>query len=173
MPTKTSPEPSDTPLRRRRDGRYWAIRPLLSEDEILAAAETIIERRFRRLGKLASTADTRQFLRAKLVTADRERFGCLFLDHQHQVIAWEVLFQGTLDTCSVHPREVVKRALFYNSSAVILAHQHPSGDPEPSASDRRITRRLRDALEPVGIRVLDHIIVGARGTISMTQRGLL
>jgi DNA repair protein RadC len=114
-------------------GDYIATRFLLSEAEILATAEAIIERRFLRQDQLRSAADTKRFLRAKLVNHDHEQFGCLFLDSRHRVIAWEVLFNGTIDGCSVHPRQVVKRALAHNCAAVIFAHNTRAGSLSPRA----------------------------------------
>ena len=104
---------------------------------------------------------------------EAEAFGCLFLDNRHRLIAFEILFHGTVDGASVHPREVVKRALEHNSAAVIFAHNHPSGVAEPSQADELITRRLRDALALVDIRVLDHVIVGLERCVSFAERGLL
>jgi len=95
------------------------------------------------------------------------------LDTRHRLIACEELFQGTIDGASVYPREVVKRALHHNAAAVIFAHNHPSGVAEPSDDDARITRRLRDALALLDIRVLDHLVVGAGEVISLAQRGLM
>lgn len=115
---------------------------------------------------------TRRFLAAHLRDNSAEVFACLFLDNRHRVIEYEELFQGTIDGASVHPREVVKRALYYNAAAVILAHNHPSGIAEPSQADERITQRLKDALALVDIRVLDHIIIGDE-VVSFAERGLL
>ncbi len=95
------------------------------------------------------------------------------MDTRHRLIAAEELFYGTVDGASVYPREVVRRALHHNASALILAHNHPSGVAEPSRDDEAITRRLRDALKLVDIRVLDHIVVGAGCTVSLAERGLL
>jgi DNA repair protein RadC len=101
-----------------------------------------------------------------------EVFACLFLDTRHRVIAFEELFRGTIDGASVHPRELVRRALEHNAAAVILAHNHPSGVAEPSAADRQITTRLKDALALVDVRVLDHCVVGDE-IVSFAERGLL
>ncbi|MFZ2207243.1 MAG: DNA repair protein RadC, partial [Porticoccaceae bacterium] len=103
----------------------------------------------------------------------REIFVVLFLDTRHRLIATEDLFQGTIDGASVHPREVVRRALFHNAAAVIVGHNHPSGVAEPSADDRRITARLREALALVDVRLLDHFVVGAGQVVSLAERGLL
>ena len=97
----------------------------------------------------------------------------LFLDSRHRVLAFEELFRGTIDGASVHPREVVRRALQHNAAAVIFSHNHPSGVAEPSQADQRITLRLREALGLVDVRVLDHLIVGDGDCCSLAQRGLL
>ncbi|MEZ5530528.1 MAG: DNA repair protein RadC [Porticoccaceae bacterium] len=113
------------------------------------------------------------FLLAQLRHCHQEVFGALFLDAQHRLIAWEKLFYGTVDGASVHPREVVRRALHHNAAAVIFAHNHPSGVAEPSEADRHITRQLREALLLVDVRVLDHLVVGAGCTASLSERGVL
>ena len=114
-----------------------------------------------------------EYLRAWLARYPYEVFACLFLDNRHRVIAAEELFRGTIDGASVHPREVVRRAIAHNAAAVILAHNHPSGVAEPSAADVAITRRLRDALALVDVRVLDHLIVGEATPVSLAERGLV
>lgn len=122
---------------------------------------------------LTSPDDTRRFLAARLRGYAHEVFSALFLDNRHRVIAFEELFSGTIDGASVHPREVVKRALAHNAAALILAHNHPSGVAEPSRADESITRRLREALGLVEIRVLDHLIVGDGEIVSLAERGLI
>jgi DNA repair protein RadC len=102
-----------------------------------------------------------------------EEFHILWLDNRHQILDCQKLFTGTVDGASVHPREVVRAALNVNACAAILAHNHPSGVPEPSAADRAITKELRDALQLVGVRILDHIVVGAGSCVSMAGRGLI
>ena len=122
---------------------------------------------------LHSPAATREFLIARLRDMPHELFCCLHLDNRHRLIAFEELFRGTIDGASVHPREVVKQALARNAAAVILAHNHPSGVAEPSHADELITRRLREALQLVDIRVLDHLIVADNGCLSFAERGLI
>jgi DNA repair protein RadC len=122
---------------------------------------------------LESPAATRSFLIAQLRDRPYEVFCCLFLDNRHRLIAFDELFRGTIDGASVHPREVVRQALFRNAAAVILAHNHPSGVAEPSQADELITQRLKDALGLVDIRVLDHLIVGDNRCASFAERGLL
>jgi len=122
---------------------------------------------------LTSPDTTRHYLKARLYSYPHEVFACLFLDNRHRVIEFEELFQGTIDGSSVHPREVVRRALHHNAAAVILAHNHPSGVSEPSTADRHITRRLKDALGLVEVRLLDHFIVGDGDPRSFAEMGLL
>lgn len=132
-----------------------------------------LEASLKRDAVLNSPDGTRAFLKARLRPYSREVFACLFLDNRHRVIFFEELFSGTIDGASVHPREVVKRALFHNAAAVIFAHNHPSGVAEPSHADRAITLRLRDALALVDVRVLDHFVVGDSEVVSFAERGLL
>jgi DNA repair protein RadC len=120
---------------------------------------------------LSNPEATRHFLQARLRDQPHEVFAVLYLDNQHRVLEFEELFRGTLDGASVHPREVVKAALRRNAAALIFAHNHPSGVAEPSAADRSLTRRLREALALVDIRVLDHLVVGDGETISLAERG--
>jgi DNA repair protein RadC len=122
---------------------------------------------------LANPRATREFLRMRLRDLPHEVFCCVYLDNRHRVIAFEELFRGTIDGASVHPREVVKEALARNAASVIFAHNHPSGIAEPSQADELITRRLKEALSLVDIRVVDHLIVGDHGCTSFAERGLL
>ena len=139
----------------------------------LEMARRHLEECLRRGEALSSPEHTRLFLRARLRDYPHEVFACLFLDNRHRVIAFEELFRGTIDCASVYPREVVKQALANNAAAVILAHNHPSGVAEPSQADERITRRLRDALALVDIRLLDHFVIGDGEPVSLAERGLL
>ncbi|WP_461538156.1 RadC family protein [Spongorhabdus nitratireducens] len=122
---------------------------------------------------LTSPKLTRQYLQLHLRDYKKEVFACLFLDNRHRVIAFDILFQGTINSATVYPREVVKSALHRNAAALILAHNHPSGNPEPSQADIRLTERLKEALALVDIRVLDHMIVGDGQTVSLAERGLM
>jgi DNA repair protein RadC len=114
-----------------------------------------------------------QFLVAQLRDLDHEAFCALFLDTQHRVLAFEVLARGTLDAASVYPREVVKCALRHQAAALIFAHNHPSGIAEPSEADRLLTRRLKDALALLEVRVLDHFVIGEGAPVSFAERGWL
>jgi DNA repair protein RadC len=122
---------------------------------------------------MSNTADTRLFLMSKLRQYPREVFACLFLDTHHRVISFDELFHGTLDNATIHPREVVKRALDHNAAAVILAHNHPSGIAKPSQADKQITQQLKQVLDLIEVRVLDHIIVGDDQVTSFAELGLL
>ena len=122
---------------------------------------------------LTSPGAVRAFLRSQLAALPHEVFACLFLDNQHRVIAFEELFRGTIDSASVYPREVLKRALAHNAAALILTHNHPSGVAEPSQADLQLTRRLRESLALLDIRVLDHLVIGDGDPVSMAERGLL
>ena len=145
-----------------------------------AQLQAVIELGRRHLGEELVRRDTlkdpnatRRYLKSRLRDYPYEVFACLFLDSRHRLICYEELFRGTIDGASVHPREVLRRALLHNAAAVILAHNHPSGIAEPSDADRRITRRLKEALALVDIRVLDHVVIGDRESISLAERGML
>lgn len=122
---------------------------------------------------LANPQATTQYLTARLRDHEREVFACLFLDNANRVIQFLELFHGTINCATIHPREVVKHALSHNAAAVIFAHNHPSGNAEPSEADKNITQQLKHALDLVDIRVLDHIIVGDGQITSFSERGLL
>ncbi|TDJ42314.1 MAG: JAB domain-containing protein [Gammaproteobacteria bacterium] len=122
---------------------------------------------------IGSPADSRELLMASLRDRPHEVFCCLFMDNRHRVLAFDELFRGTIDAAAVYPREIVKQALGRNAAAVILAHNHPSGNAEPSQSDQLITRRIRDALELVDIRLLDHFVIGDNCCVSLASRGML
>lgn len=104
---------------------------------------------------------------------EQEVFWVLFLDMQHRLTAAEIMFRGTLAQTAVYPREVVKAALLRNAAAVVVAHNHPSGDPEPSRADEHLTQALKSALQLIDVRLLDHFVVGSTRTVSFAERGLL
>ncbi|MCK9236979.1 MAG: DNA repair protein RadC [Thiopseudomonas sp.] len=120
---------------------------------------------------LESPQAVRDFLKAKLRHEPHEVFACLFMDTKHRVLAFEVLFYGTIDGASVYPRQVVKRALAHNAAALILTHNHPSGVSEPSQADKILTERLKEALALIDVRILDHFIVGDGEPLSMVEHG--
>lgn len=150
-------------------GRYLPA----SVDQILSVARHVIGQKYQR-GALFSTPElVKDYLRIKLVGFEQEVFAALFLDSQHRLLEYVELFRGTIDQASVYPREVVKEALRVNSAAVIFSHNHPSGNPEPSHADKALTQRLKEALALVGVRTLDHIIVGGEVATSFAEQGLL
>ncbi len=143
-----------------------------SKQEAIDIANNIIRESFAGGECYCNPEQTKQYLTCQLGAYEREVFAVMLLDNQHQLIEFKELFQGTIDSASVYPREVVKEALKVNASAIVLAHNHPSGIAEPSQADKRITERLKDALALVDIRVLDHIVAG-RECVSFAERGLL
>ena len=185
-----TPGSSAVDLARDLISEYGGLRPLFQADRArfcrtrglanakFAQLQAVLELARRHLGEslsrdgvLQNPEETRCYLKAKLREYPYEVFACLFLDARHRVIACEELFRGTLDGASVHPREVLRRALQHNAAALILAHNHPSGVAEPSQADRRITERLREVMSLVDIRVLDHVVIGDRNAVSFAERG--
>ncbi len=126
-----------------------------------------------RSGPLNSPLEAADFLIHQLRDLKNEVFAIIYLDTRHQVIEYEELFSGTLNGATVHPREVVRSVLEHNASAVILAHNHPSGIAEPSQSDTALTRRLKHSLALIDVRLLDHLVIGDGECVSMSDRGLL
>ncbi|MBF9265532.1 RadC family protein [Paracidovorax cattleyae] len=150
-------------------GRYL----LATADQILAAAREVIGQKMPRGTVFTSPAMVKDYLRTKLAGFEHEVFAVLFLDSQHGLIEYVEMFRGTIDATAVYPREVVKAALRLNAAAVIFSHNHPSGNPEPSRADELLTQRLKEALTLVGVRTLDHVVVGGEATASFAERGLL
>lgn len=144
---------------------------LASADQILEAARQVVDLRMRRGTMFSSPVEVRGFFRDKLAGLEREVFAAAFLDTRHRLIDYVELFFGTVDGAEVHPREVVKQALLHNAAALVISHNHPSGNAEPSAADRALTARLKQALALVDVRLLDHIIVGGRETVALAERG--
>ncbi len=172
--------------------RFGGLRPLLEATEhdfrqikgigiakyaqllaVLEMGRRYLESGMERGDPLTSPGLTRRYLITRLRHHPHEVFAALFLDNRHRLITFEELFRGTIDGASVHPREVVKRALHHNAAALILAHNHPSGVSEPSGADRSLTRRLVEALALVGVRVLDHFIIGDGDPYSFAEHGLI
>jgi DNA repair protein RadC len=138
---------------------------------VLEMARRHLAERLRRDSELDSPLVVRDYLKALLRHEPHEVFGCLFLDAKHRVLAFEALFRGSIDTTSVYPRQVIKRALAHNAAALILCHNHPSGIAEPSQADRVLTKRLQKALDLIDVRVLDHFIIGEGDPLSMSEYG--
>lgn len=144
------------------------------EQAVIDAALAILARRVREPGAVIdSPGAARELVRLHLAQCERERFGVLFLNGQHGVIGFEVLFEGTLTQTTVHPREVARRALQLNAAAVILAHNHPSGSATPSKADAFLTSAMQHALAAIDVRVLDHLVIGWPGIASMADLGMM
>ncbi|MFS2225283.1 DNA repair protein RadC [Pantoea sp. B65] len=122
---------------------------------------------------LANPQVTHQYLLGMLAHREREIFMVIFLDNQHRVIAAQEMFAGSINSVEVHPREIIREALKINAAALILAHNHPSGMPEPSAADRDITQQIINAGLLFNIRILDHLVVGHGQYVSFAERGWL
>ena len=140
-------------------------------DQVLQAAQEIIDARMVRGTSFKDPAVACDFFRDKLGHREREVFVAVMLDARHRLIDYVELFLGTIDGAEVHPREVVRVALRLNAVAVLVAHNHPSGEVQPSAADRAVTIRLKQALALLDIRLLDHVIVGGRQSMSMAAQG--
>jgi len=149
------------------------ILPLTAQRTVKRAL-TLLDRHLRETGvAFTSTQAARDWLKLKMAGLEREEFMVLYLNQQNQLLAHETLFTGTINSTEVHPREVVKRALYFNAAAVLFAHNHPSGDTTPSQADKAVTQRLVQALQLVDIRVPDHLIVGGTQILSFAEHGLL
>lgn len=150
-------------------GQYRPAQP----EEVLQAALRVLAGQVRDTPLLTSPEAVRSFLRVRLGALEHEVFAVIHLDSQNRVIEYMEMFRGTVNQTSVYPREVVKEALARNSAAVLLVHNHPSGEPEPSRADEALTQTLKSALSLVDVRVLDHLIVAGVEIVSFAERGLL
>ncbi len=153
-------------------GKYKSRRPL-TEEQILKASYAIIKNRVKSGFVMNNIAVTGAYLREAMADYEHEVFACLFLDNRHRLIKFEEMFRGTIDSASVHPREVVKRALQLNAAAIVLAHNHPSGDATPSQADKCVTSKIQEALSLIDIRLLDHFIIGVAKPFSFAEKGLI
>ncbi|OVZ80148.1 DNA repair protein RadC [Yersinia intermedia] len=145
-----------------------------SEQRTVRRALNLLARQLREPGvAFTSTHVTRDWLRLHLTGLEREVFIVLWLDNQNRLLAQETLFTGTINSTTVHPRELVKSAMKHNAASAVLAHNHPSQLAEPSQADRQITNRIKTALELVDVRVLDHLVVGGLDIVSFAERGWL
>ena len=174
MKAKNAPEPTEI------NGEHNRIEGLSATDLIESEKKTVVRLALAVLSEsfintdvLSDPAQAETYLRLRLAPNSREVFAVLFLNSKHQVLAYEELFYGSINTCNIHPRVVVQRGLSLNAAAVILAHNHPSNYTEPSAADIAITSQLIKSLQLIEIQVLDHLIVGANDCVSMSDRGLI
>lgn len=161
------------PFKAAEQSKHYVVERAVTEDEILQFAQQLIARKFKRGSKLNSPNDVQNYFMHKLSTLEHEVFCVLFMDNQHHVLAFEEMFRGTVNAANVYPREIVKQALLLNAAAIIIVHNHPSGEPEPSQSDRAITKQVKDAMALIDVRVLDHFIIGGDRCVSFAERGLL
>jgi DNA repair protein RadC len=145
----------------------------VEKQSVITLAMKVLAIKHRAGRSLSKPEETRNYLRLRLADYRNEVFGCLFLDNRNRIIAVRELFQGTIDGASIYPRVVVQQALEVNAAAMVFFHNHPSGVAEPSHADEAITRRLKDALALVDVRVLDHFVVSAGESVSFAERGLL
>lgn len=145
----------------------------IDEEVVLQQAKAIMAARLARGIRIENAKDAKEHAVLKLTNLEQEEFGCLFIDTRNQVIAFEVLFYGTINRSNVYPRVVAKQALDLHAAAVILCHNHPSGDPNPSQSDITLTNQLKEVLQVFDISVLDHLIVGGSEVYSLAEHGLL
>lgn len=119
-----------------------------------------------------SIEETRTYCRLKIGFEEREMFMVLYLNNRHKLISADIIFKGTINACQASPREVIKAALKYNAAAIILAHNHPSGDTSPSKEDIAITKKIQQVSQLLDIRLLDHIIVSPEDTLSFVAKGI-
>lgn len=157
----------------RRKGAEFRRRMSAREARTIDAALAILERDLTERAALLSPLAVKQYLRLQLGDQGREHFGVMCLDAQNRLIAFEIVFSGTVTQTSVYTREVVLRALAHNAPSVILVHNHPSGAMWPSRADEELTQTLKAALNLVDVRVLDHVIVTRGDALSMAERGLI
>lgn len=166
----THPIPFNTNLLVRDDHGHYVM---ATAEQILDAARQVIDYKVRRGVPLISTNMVQEYLRAKLAGYDREVFAVILMDTKLCMIEYVELFQGTVTQTQVYPREVVRLAMKYNATHVILSHNHLTGSTEPSTADEILTQRLKDVLDLVDVQILDHIIVAGNETTSFAERGLL
>lgn len=154
---------------------YQIIKPLnkSEQDRIIDLALNILIDRHAPGTALTSSKETRKFLSLLLQCERNEIFGCIYLTAQHKVIDHGTIFTGTIDAATVYPRVVAQQCLEHNAAAVLFYHNHPSGDCTPSQADQCITRKLKDALALLDVRVLDHIVVGGSSSSSMAELGMI
>lgn len=151
------------------DGNYSPAK----DSAVLDAARSAIQRKFKRGAAIDSPAAARKLLPSLLGGLEHELFCVAYLDKRHKLILFKEMFQGTIDGAAVYPREIVKQCLAVNAAALVLVHNHPSGDPTASKPDEVLTQRLKEALQLIDVRVLDHCIVGGNEVYSMAERGQL
>lgn len=154
------------------DSHRYTKQLTTAQQAMIREAASLLERTYVAGPPVTRPSEIAELFKLRLSSLPHEIFAVAFLDTRHRVIAIEDMFRGTIDGTTVHPREVAKRALELNAAAIILAHNHPSGNPDPSQQDLGLTRRLTEAMALLDIRVLDHLIVGGGDFVSLSERGL-
>lgn len=149
------------------------IRAAYTDDVLVQIAEQIMLERMNASQIFQAPNEVKAFLRFNMGSEQREHFAIMFLDAQHRLIKFERMFSGTNNQTSVYPREVARQALLMNAAALILAHNHPSGNPEPSFADEALTKEIKKVCDLISVRVLDHFVVSATSTVSFAERGLM
>ena len=160
-------------MAKRRKSTISLVQLPVDEEHILSMARQIIEARFKPRPNLTSAVEAKEYLILSMATEPRELFGILYLNNAHAVLGFEILFKGTIDSAAVHSREVVEHTLKNKAAAVILVHNHPSGETKPSRADIALTGRLAVALDTIDVRVIDHIIVAGTQTVSMAELDIM
>ena len=145
----------------------------IEQNTIIELALDIMHSEYIREDKISKPEDVTRFAQLKYMSEKNEVFSIMYLDTRHRIIAWEDIAHGTIDGASIYPRIVISKVLERNAAKVILCHNHPSGDPTISQSDKWITKKLKDGLQHIDVDVLDHIIVGYEGVCSMAEEGYL
>jgi len=168
---------TDSSVKKTAKDRFKDLAPFnlneVEKQSVIALAIAVLAEQHIPGQAFSSPKETSTYLRLQLADRQNEIFGCLFLDNRHRMLAMSEMFQGTIDGASVHPRVVVQQALKINAAAIVFFHNHPSGVAEPSLADEAITRRLKEALALVDVRVLDHFVVSSGEAISFAECGLI
>jgi DNA repair protein RadC len=149
-----------------------SFRPASTTEVCEAASTYIFKEATSTKRTIRSAADAKEYL-SRQAGVDHEQFGAIFLDNRFRVLSIEILFVGTISVAVVHPREVAKRALQLDASAIMIFHNHPSGCCEPSAADIQLTRGLAEALAMLDITLVDHILIAGIKAISFVERGIM
>jgi DNA repair protein RadC len=146
----------------------------MHEQKIIDQALSILESRLQKTElRVSEPSVAESYLKLQLSELEYESFRVMFLNNNHELIQLKEMFRGTIDSAAVYPREIVKATLAFNAAAVILTHNHPSGNCKPSQADKHITQRLSDALRLIDVRVLDHIVIGGSDSFSFAKHGLV
>jgi len=156
---------------RNQESKVPAVNEAAREEAVISEALSILTRRVQSGAAIRDLGDCKRYLALSVPYPDREVFRAVWLSHESRVLGVETLSVGTLSEAAVFPREVVKAALKAGAAAVVFSHNHPSGNPQESMADVRITERLRDALALVDVRVLDHLITAGGACTSLAEKG--